>query len=124
MFGLNRREIVIISVLAAFLVAGFAVSAYKKSRPPAIVRIGQFEPSDMIAKAYDSYPTYNLPTVNINTASLKDLMQLDGIGKVLAERIIEYRTINGSFVLVEDIKKVKGISDKLFRRIKDNLRIE
>lgn len=124
MFGLNRREIVIISVLAAFLVAGFAVSAYKKSRPPAVVRIGQFESSEAIAKAYDSYPTDDRPTVNINSADLKELMQLEGIGNVLAERIIEYRTINGSFILVEDIKKVKGISDKLFRRIRDNLRIE
>lgn len=56
--------------------------------------------------------------ININTCSKGDLMSLPGIGDVLADRIIEYRTTNG-FKTVEDIKNVSGIGDKKFEAIKD-----
>lgn len=47
--------------------------------------------------------------ININTASAADLTQLPGIGKTTAERIVAYRTQNGSFTSVDDLLNVEGI---------------
>ncbi|UCD84707.1 MAG: helix-hairpin-helix domain-containing protein [Deltaproteobacteria bacterium] len=62
--------------------------------------------------------------VNINTATAKQLQILPGIGKKKAEEIIKYREEKGNFKAVEDIKNVKGIGDKLFDKIKDNIVVE
>lgn len=61
--------------------------------------------------------------VNINIANLSELMTLDGIGESKAKLIIEYRTQNGDFKDIKDIMKVKGISETLFSKIKENITI-
>ncbi|KGG80175.1 hypothetical protein Y919_07660 [Caloranaerobacter azorensis H53214] len=61
--------------------------------------------------------------ININNASLNELMELPGIGKVLAGRIIEYRAKN-RFNSIEDIKNVSGIGEKRFEAIKDLITID
>lgn len=55
--------------------------------------------------------------VNINTADIKELMKLPGVGEKTAEKIIDYRKKNGDFKKAEDIKKVKGIGDKTFQKM-------
>lgn len=59
--------------------------------------------------------------ININTASAKELTQLDKIGPVIAERIVEYREKKGPFEKIEDIMKVSGIGSKIFEGIKDRI---
>ena len=61
--------------------------------------------------------------VNINTASLSELMSLSGIGEAKAKSIISYREINGNFASIEDIKNVSGISDNIYEKIKDYITI-
>lgn len=58
-------------------------------------------------------------TVNINTADLDTLQKLPRVGPVLAQRILEFREKNGKFTSKEDLKKVSGIGDKTFERLKD-----
>ena len=55
---------------------------------------------------------------NINTADIDELIKLNGIGEVLANNIIEYRN-QQLFNSIEDIKKVKGIGDFVYEKIKD-----
>lgn len=57
--------------------------------------------------------------IDINHASLQELMALPGIGEVLGQRIIDHRAEHGPFETIEDIMKVSGISDKRFEDIKD-----
>ena len=61
--------------------------------------------------------------ININRATLRQLDALDGIGPVIAGRIIEYRKKNGSFLTVEDLQKVSGIGAAKFAQIKSKVRI-
>ena len=56
--------------------------------------------------------------ININTASLEELMLLSKIGESKALAIINYRKENGLFKTIEDIKNVSGIGDKIFEEIK------
>jgi competence protein ComEA len=59
----------------------------------------------------------------LNRASAKDLESLDGIGPVLAARIIAYRNQNGPFLTVEDLLKVSGIGAAKFAQFKEKLRV-
>ena len=61
--------------------------------------------------------------ININRATASDLDSLDGIGPVIAKRIISYRTTNGPFVAVEDLLKVSGIGDAKFAQFKEKIRV-
>ena len=61
--------------------------------------------------------------ININTASKSELTSLSGIGEAKAEDIINYRTQNGNFKSIDDIKNVKGIGDAIFAKIKDYITV-
>jgi competence protein ComEA len=61
--------------------------------------------------------------IMINRATVKDFESLDGIGPVLASRIVSYRKINGPFTAVEDLLKVPGIGQSKFAQFKEKLRV-
>ena len=61
----------------------------------------------------------NVKLININTAGVSELMTLPGIGESRANDIIRYRTENGGFGCIEDIKKVSGIKDAAYSEMKD-----
>ena len=62
--------------------------------------------------------------ININTASAKELEALPGIGKGLAERIIEHRQKYGPFARPEHLIMVRGISEHRFQAIRDQITVE
>jgi competence ComEA-like helix-hairpin-helix protein len=62
--------------------------------------------------------------ININTASENELETLPGIGKSLAERIIEHRQKFGPFRRPEHLIIVRGVSDKRFRALRDLITVE
>ena len=61
--------------------------------------------------------------ININTATLSELQNINGIGEVKAQSIIDYREKNGGFKSIEEIKNVDGIGSKTFEKIKDQISI-
>lgn len=61
----------------------------------------------------------NNKLININEASVDELMLVTGIGKSKAEKIVEYRNKNGRFEKLEDIMNVSGIGEALFEKIKE-----
>lgn len=61
--------------------------------------------------------------VNLNTASPYLLAYVAGIGKTLAESIVDYRSENGAFKSRESLKKVPKLGEKTFRQCAGFLRI-
>lgn len=61
--------------------------------------------------------------VNINTANAAQLTQLPGVGPTIAQKIIDYRTTNGSFTSVDDLTKVPGIGAAKLAQIKSHARV-
>lgn len=60
--------------------------------------------------------------ININTASINELMMLKGIGKSKAEKIIAYRNTH-NFISIEEIMNVSGIGEDIFTEIKDYITV-
>lgn len=61
--------------------------------------------------------------ININTASLEELMTLTGIGEVKAQAIIDYRETYGSFPTIKSLTNVSGIGDKTLAKIADKITV-
>ncbi|MGD0061344.1 MAG: helix-hairpin-helix domain-containing protein [Verrucomicrobiia bacterium] len=54
---------------------------------------------------------------NLNRWSLADLARIEGIGPVLAQRIIEFRNTHGGFKSIEDLHRIPGVGRRLFRSL-------
>lgn len=69
----------------------------------------------------DTLPAATAPggRVSINAATAQEIETLPGVGPVLAQRIVEYRTAHGPFHSIEEIKNVSGIGEAVFNKIKD-----
>lgn len=70
----------------------------------------------------DPDPGISYP-ININIANYEELQNIYGVGEVIAQRIIDYRTENGPFKRIEDIKKVKGIGPATFEKMKHQITV-
>ena len=106
-------------VFVAFLLGFFA--GRNLNRTP--VRV-QTLPGTAIASTEASTPS-QMPAIssperiNINTATVEQLQTLPGIGPVLAQRIVDYRTENGNFSTVGALSNVDGIGETRLETIWD-----
>jgi len=123
------EKIILVFVLACLLV-GTGVSYYKKvcgiqiassagskARPPS-ARMTADTRNDKHKRSYSK------TLININTADINGLITLKGVGVKTAELIIEYKLINGPFFFKEDILNVKGIGERTFEAIKDDITVK
>lgn len=62
--------------------------------------------------------------ININKAGQNEIENLPGIGPAKAAAILEYRKQNGSFQTPDDLKKISGIGDKTFEKLKDLITVQ
>lgn len=121
MLAWERTERVIIAGLIVAVFAGIGVGAFRKGVASAAVQLKQFNPDEYRAGTVETAPDLR---VNINQATADELVRLRGVGKVLADRIVEYRLQNGLFLSIAEIKNVKGVGNALFEKIKDNIATE
>jgi competence protein ComEA len=61
--------------------------------------------------------------VNLNTADAAALQTLNGVGPATAQKILDYREQYGPFAKREDLKKVSGIGEKTFEKLKDHISV-
>ena len=59
--------------------------------------------------------------VDLNSASAEQLEELPGVGPVLAQRILEFRTSNGRFTSVDELREVTGIGERTFADLQDRV---
>jgi competence protein ComEA len=82
------------------------------------------------AAAGDAAPGASAPAgtasgqpLDLNTATADQLDALPGVGPVLAQNIVSYRTEHGGFRAVDELRQVDGIGDSRYERLKDLVRI-
>ena len=109
MFNLTREEkqVVLFLVVIALLGAGLNFLAKK------------FSPIRAIACANPS-----LGKISINTADKLTLKLIPGVGEKLADRILAYRKENGKFSEPEDLRNVKGFSNRTLEKARGLIFIE
>ena len=61
--------------------------------------------------------------VNLNTATQSVLEELPGVGPVLAQRIIDWRTEHGRFTSVDELAEVSGIGEKMFAQLQGKVTV-
>ena len=69
------------------------------------------------------YVSQDIGKINLNQANLETLIDIPGIGKILAQRIIDYRQKNGRFKDVTELENIKGIGKSKYQAIKDYFEI-
>ncbi|HIO69893.1 MAG TPA: helix-hairpin-helix domain-containing protein [Nitrospirales bacterium] len=74
----------------------------------------------MVMSAAVAHADHN---VNVNTATVNELKTVPGIGKVIAERIVEYRENERAFNTLEDLLNVKGIGKETLEKLRDHVTV-
>lgn len=104
MFNLTFRERKILLAIGVLIAAGSLMKYLGLAEFP--------EPTPKVSFKKASLKKSDSRLIDINRASSKELEEISGIGKVIAERIVKYRFKYGSFRNIKDLEKVKGIGPK------------
>ena len=110
--------------LAAYAVDGMKIHIPHLGETPSFIFPHAFAPSptpffSTMPPMQESLRTGPYEKININTATIPQLMQLNGIGESIAQKIIAYREEHGFFAKIEDILLVSGIGTNKYNAIKD-----
>ncbi len=129
-FGFTRREVIALTVVMALSVTVIGYSEWRdrRNQTPGWVIEDVLINTETATSQWDSVPSYPRDTlaassprrvasppsdlINVNTADVRALARLPGIGPELARRMIEERSTNGLFVNLTDLQRVRGIGPR------------
>jgi competence ComEA-like helix-hairpin-helix protein len=109
MFNLTEEEKKVVLFLVVIALFGAGINYLAK----------RFSPVRAIACVNPS-----LGKININTADNLTLKLIPGVGEKLAQRILDYRKENGKFSEPEDLRNIKGFSNRTLEKARDLIFIE
>ncbi len=120
----EKRQTLIMIGISLLVIAGVFVCIALK-QPPVYVDYSDEQSyseayskteNDNAAKIPSSEIIVNYP-LNINTATLEELMTIDGLGEKRASAIIEYRNYLGKYTSVEQIMEIEGFGEEIYKQI-------
>ena len=114
----NRRYEILL--IAASLIIASCVLLYSVFDSP---KYNSLEAVPIISETTAGTTAFSIGKINLNTATLEELSQLELIGETKAQAIIDYREENGKFRKVEEIMNVNGISVTIFEKNIDKLTV-
>lgn len=116
-----------IFLLVICLISSVAVVSFNLFSSPSVYDRVKIEVKEEKTTVVSSQPERENNSINgkinINTATKEDLLKIKFIGDKKADAIIEYRKENGDFNTVEELKKVPGIGEKIYQKIKDKIEV-
>lgn len=117
----ERLSLIILSFL---LLAGSLLLHFRDSRPAETVTIekGVFKEKMTLEEA-DIVMRERL-RINVNAASIDQLVSIPGIGPGLASEISAYRASGGTFLCTEDLLRIHGIGPKKLEKIRGYVKFE
>ncbi len=131
-FAFTKNEQKVFLFLSLVMLSGVAVKAYKAYIVPPRAPNFNYSVSDSIFTAR-SLTNDSLITdggtvagkkVDLNSASKSELMSLPGIGEAMAERIMLHRDEKGKFKTINELRKIKGIGEKKFEKLKPHIEVQ
>ena len=114
----GEKWIVVLTLVFALAMTGIYIRATRvDENEEYTIRVGEL--------AQESDPVEPVEwQVNINTATVEELINLPGVGEVLAERIVAYRQEHGAFCAAEELMEVNGIGESKFADMKEWIILE
>lgn len=76
----------------------------------------------VLAISFAYQPAFSAEKINLNTATIAQLVELKGVGEKTAQHIIEYRE-KKKFETIDELINVKGIGDKTLAKIRDQIMV-
>lgn len=105
---MNRKELVVMAALITVL---------------AVITIVRYARRRGMERAWAEIVEEGNRRISVNAADAMELEALPGIGPALARRIIDYREQCGGFRCLDELRHVRGIGEKLYRRIEPYLEL-
>lgn len=99
---MNKKELLILSALILIFVS---------------INVTNYLKREKLKRSFAVLIEEGQVQISISSAEPEEFEDLPGIGPVMANRIVEYRNRTGGFKTLEELKKVKGIGEKLYQKI-------
>ena len=123
---MKKASQTMLALFLAFTCVILGILIGRKNAGTLIAISGEVNTGTSVIQSYD-YIEHSLSPqagkININTATVSQLQNLPNIGKVLAQRIVDYRTAHGEFHSIDDLTLVEGIGEKRLEQIRQYITI-
>lgn len=131
-FAFTKNEQIVFLFLSVVFLAGVAVKGYKAYIVPKSTAQFDYTAEDSVFTARSKTALADSGSAekklsrkfDLNTATKTELMELPGVGEAMAERIILRREEKGKFRSIAELKKVKGIGEKKFEKLKTHIEVK
>jgi len=123
--GRSVENLFTLAITSAFIVIFLTVVIFREiNEEYAFVNKKVIEKTDSeIASSTEIIAEDNVNLININTATIEELITLSGIGEVTAQKIIDYRENNNGFLYIEELLEVNGIGQAKLDKIRDYITV-